>query len=294
MLSKSRLFKVIKENLIFLLVASAAFITDPAITIAKTNPVNPINFTKQLSLSRGDLSPVSTYSVYYSRSDTCTMLVQEMGWNEASCENFENIVLGHIKGIDTLIIEKPNSEGLVKLNDWDAEKSDDKIQAIWDDFVSGSKSQSENLGVDIRPIKWLVYPTVNAEKRYLFYATLIQWGSDRIVNVKASLFDRFGYITFRIVPDNEQISEEELVSLVESTLNSYSPHPQQSYSDFKSGDKIAAAGALGVLASLVGVKYGKAIATGALAVALAFAKKLWFLIFIPFIWVFSKIFRRRS
>ena len=294
MLSKSKFFKVIKENFTFLLVASAAFITDPAIAVAKTNPVNPINFTKQLSMSRGDLSPVSPYSVYLSRSDTCTVLVQEMGWNESSCNNFENIILGHIKGIDTLIIEKPNSEGLVKLDDWDSEKSDDEIEAIWDEFVSGSKSQSENLGIDIRPIKWLVYPTVNAEKRYLFYATLIQWGNDRVVNVKASLFDRFGYITFRIVPDNEQINEEELISLVESTLSSYSPHPQKSYSDFESGDKIATAGALGVLASLVGVKYRKSIATGALAVALAFAKKLWFLIFIPFLWVFSKIFRRGS
>ena len=44
-------------------------------------------------------------------------------------------------------------------------------------------------------------------------------------------------------------------------------------------------GAVGVLAALVGVKYGKAAATGLIAVALLFLKKAWFLLLIPLVFL---------
>jgi len=68
--------------------------------------------------------------------------------------------------------------------------------------------------------------------------------------------------------------------IVDEVTSSYSPSYKQSYFDFKSGDKVAAVGALGVLAGVLGVKYGKAVATGLFALAAVFLKKFWFLIFI--------------
>ena len=60
------------------------------------------------------------------------------------------------------------------------------------------------------------------------------------------------------------------------------------YKDWKSGDKVAAAGIGALLATTLGVKYLK---PGILAVAAVFLKKFWFIIFIPFIWLFNLIFR---
>ena len=56
------------------------------------------------------------------------------------------------------------------------------------------------------------------------------------------------------------------------------------YKDWKAGDKVAAAGIGALLATTLGVKYLK---PGLLAVAAVFLKKFWFIIFLPFIWLFK-------
>ena len=54
------------------------------------------------------------------------------------------------------------------------------------------------------------------------------------------------------------------------------------YKDWKSGDKIAAAGIGALLASTLGIK---AMKPGIIAAALLLLKKFWFIIFLPFIWL---------
>jgi len=208
------------------------------------------------------------------------LVQKEFGWEKESCTEIENIIFRHLPGIDTLVVEKPNSGGYVKFDDWDKSDAKDEIDAIWQQLVEGSKAQSKSLGYNVVPIKWTVYPKLDKQKSYMYYAILMDWNGDPVVNIKASLFDRRGYIPFRIVPIRNDYSQKDLTRIVETTLNSYSPKREQSYFDFRDGDKVAAAGAIGVLATLVGVKYGKAIATGFVAILLVLAKKLWFLVFI--------------
>ena len=67
-------------------------------------------------------------------------------------------------------------------------------------------------------------------------------------------------------------------------LSAYTSAPATSYFDFKDGDKVAVAGAVGVLAALMGVKVAKIAAVGFFAVALALGKKLVFLlVVVPFL-----------
>ena len=47
-----------------------------------------------------------------------------------------------------------------------------------------------------------------------------------------------------------------------------SSKPHAAYTSFESGDKVAAYGGLGILAAVLGVKYGKAAAAGLVAVVL--------------------------
>lgn len=286
--------KAFRDNIIFLMASVIAFSVEPAIVRAQTDPYSPINFTQPLSLLRGSLSPISPNSVYLSHDDSCALVQKEFGWEKESCNFIENIVFGHLPGIDTLIIEKPNSEGYVKFDDWDNDNSKDEINEIWNEVVEGSKEQSTVLGYDVTPVKWAVYPKLDKKKSYMYYAILINWNGELVINAKATLFDRAGYVPFKIVPGKEDISEAELTRIVETTLQSYSPRQEQSYLDFKDGDKVAAAGALGVLATLVGVKYGKTIATGLVAMGLILAKKLWFLIFVPFVFLKNLIFRNKN
>ena len=281
-----------KDNVIFILVATAAFLTEPTIANAQTDPYNPVNFSEPLSLYRGKISPISPDSLYFDDEDRCNILMNEWGW--ASCDGIEAMIIGLAPGIDTVMVETPNSEGFVKLDDWEGADRQDEIDAIWNDFVEGSKEQGKALGESIVPVRWYVYPTLNKEKSYLYYAILIDWEGEKVINAKASLFDRQGYIPLRIIPDSSDLSEAELQRLVEISLNAYQPETQQAYFDFQDGDKVAAVGAIGVLAALVGVKYGKAAATGIIAIALLFLKKAWFVLLLPLIFLKNLIFKKKA
>ena len=117
--------------------------------------------------------------------------------------------------------------------------------------------------------------------------------SSEYLRQKATLFDRSGYVAFAMAPANSELPAIGIRNMVEAVLSGYSPAADQSYFDFRQGDKVAAAGALGVLATLVGVKYGKAIVAGFMVIALALLKKLWFLLFVPLV-VLWKIFTRKK
>jgi uncharacterized membrane-anchored protein len=218
---------------------------------------------------------------------------KEFGWKESQCDEVENIVFSYLPNIDNLIVNKPTSDGFVKFDDWDDRNIDDEIEVIWNSYAEGLASQSAQLGVKITPVDWYVYPTLKKNKGYMYYAVLLDWDGEQTLNVSATLFDRKGFVNFTIVPIDSSIEKRELEKTIDDVLVSYEPTANQSYIDFSSGDKIAAVGAVGVLASLLGVKYGKAAASGLIAILLIFVKKLWFLIFLPFVLI-PKLFRRKK
>ena len=114
---------------------------------------------------------------------------------------------------------------------------------------------------------------------------------------EASFLDRYGYVKFQIIPIVGSVdvdsSDAEFRKLVEEGLSMYKPNIGTSYASYKVGDKVSEYGVLGVLAALAGVKWGKAAATGIFAILLIFAKKLWWVIFIPIIYIFRGIFRKK-
>ena len=254
----------------------------------------PIAFSESTALKRGAYSPSYDGGSYLSDKDACHLAVSTWGWENASCAVVDKIFLMPTPAMDTVIIEKPNSDGYVTFDDWANKDRDKQIGEIWSQLESGLKSQSEKLGVPITADKWFVYPTLNADKQYLYYATKINWNGEPTINVKASKFDRQGYVVFDMVPLDSEMTAEALETNVEEALAMYKPNATMAYSEFSEGDKIAAAGAVGVLATLVGVKFGKAAAVGAFALILAFAKKLWILIFIPLIALKNKIFKKKD
>ncbi|MEM8755626.1 MAG: DUF2167 domain-containing protein, partial [Pseudomonadota bacterium] len=138
---------------------------------------------------------------------------------------------------------------------------------------------------------WLVYPTLDEDRNILYYAFAMNWDGDVVVNLDVSVFDRLGYVEFGVVPLAERPSVEDVRSMAQYVADGYRSGEGQRYADFKEGDLVYEAGAVGVLASLVGVKYGKEIAGGLLATVLAFAKKAWFLFLLPLVWI-GRLFRR--
>ncbi|MEQ9126253.1 MAG: DUF2167 domain-containing protein, partial [Alphaproteobacteria bacterium] len=275
---KSPARRVLRENLVLVLVSVAAFLTQPA--LAQTQPsYSPVNFTDTLKLSRGSLTPISPGGVYLEADDRCRFVQAEYGWSD--CEGIDALVFEPAEDIDTLMARTPTDDGYVSFDDWDREDRDEEIAAIWDGLEEGLKQQGETLGVVIRPIAWAVYPTLNKAKAYMYYAHVIEWDGLRQISVEATLFDRRGYQSFGFVPVGETVSEADIRAMVERTIAAYRSEPGAAYVDFRDGDKVAAVGALGVLATVMGVKYGKGALAGILAAAFLIVKKAWFVLLAP-------------
>ena len=281
----------VKEILVLALASTIPFVSIYAQAETKKEEQPFINFTDPLSLSRGKLNPINPDSLIYPESVARELVTNNWGWS--SCVGLEKLIYSHIVGIGSTVVVTPDSQGYVSFDDWNDGDKDSKIEDIWDALVEDSKEQSKRAGVTIRPIRWVVYPTLNSDKKYLYYAFKVRWGDDEFINIKVSLFDRKGYVPLMIILENPNASEEEIRSFVEQSALSYIPAKYTSYSSFTSGDKIAAVGVIGTLAALVGVKYGKGFFATALAFALLAAKKLWFIIFLPFIYI-GRLFKKKD
>ena len=281
MLSNRFLKTLLRENIIFLVVSFMAFSSGPAILYAQE--VNPYAFIEPLTVSRGRLMPSSQEAIKMPRDEMCELVKTGFGW--AGCEEVDVMVLRYTPQVDTLIIDKPDASGYVKLDDWASDEREEVISDIEDHLRASIEEQGERIGQIITFDGWRVYPTLNTVKNYMYYATDITWDGEPLTNVKAVVFDRYGFITFSIMPVDSNMSETQIVTTINDVLDKYEPNLLEGYSSFVSGDKVAAVGAVGVLASLVGVKYGKAAVTGILVALVLFLKKAAFLLLLPLYWV---------
>lgn len=281
----------LSQNILVLCISVAAFLTEPAILQAQEAKFNTLNFTEPLSLSRGKITPRTQDAEYLTHDESCRFAVNQWGWTPESCPSLENIFFHPVPGTDTVIVSTPNTDGYVSFDDWESD-SKNAIPEIWKNYVEGAKAQGERLHQNISPIKWLVYPTLVKDMNFLYYAVAVDWNGDVTINAKAIMFDRSGYITFSIVPEDGEINGSALEPLITNVLASYQSKPKTTYAEFRSGDKVAAVGAVGVLATALGVKYGKVATVGLFAIALAFLKKgAAMLVLLPLLLI-RRLFRR--
>lgn len=281
LLTKRVLKTVLQENMIFLVVSFLVFSSEPAILYAQGG--DPYSFTEPLTVSRGRLIPSSQEAIKMPQDEMCDLVMKEWGW--AGCDTIDAMVLLFTPQIDTLMIDKPDTSGYVKLDDWNTDEREEVIESIENHLRRSLKAQSDRSGKSITFDGWRVYPTLNNAKKYMYYATDIGWDGERSINVKAVVFDRRGFVAFSIVPIDTNTSESQMVSMINNVLDNYQPNQKEEYTSFVTGDKVAAVGAVGVLATLAGVKYGKGAATGILVVLTLLLKKAWFLLLVPFFWV---------
>lgn len=183
------------------------------------------------------------------------------------------------EGIDSIYYNTPEEIGHVNMDDW-TEDVNSQIDEIWDSYVEGAKAQSERIGYDVVPLRWVLYPTLNKDARVLTYGILLSFGDQEVINLTSVKFTRSGYVVMQVVTDEETLAAGaasfDSVSLYAAAT--YEPGFGFRYADFKDGDKVAAIGAVGVLASVIGVKHGKGWLAAMGGMILLFAKKAWFLL----------------
>jgi uncharacterized membrane-anchored protein len=199
--------------------------------------------------------------------------------------------------IDTLGLMKPNNSGYVEYDDWYKEDKDESIAEIVKLIKQLYKEQGERINEKFEWVKWLVYPTLVKDKNYMYYVYLSRINGEDQPQIQAAVYDKKGYVQIQIVPKNltTTSSESEFRETLELGLNLYTPDIGQRYADYSPGDKVYKYGIIGSLAAISGVTWkgkAKAVAAGIFGMILIFAKKLWWLIFIPFILIFKKLFKK--
>lgn len=279
----------LREQVIFLVVAFVSFSTGPAIATAQE--YNPLPFAEPLSVSRGNVMPSDPDAVYLSDDDICTLATVEWGWSD--CSGMDAMILSQFPDIDITIVDEPDTSGFVEFDDWNSDERQAVIDDIETSLRTGMRAQGERLGIDISFDGWAVYPTLDTDNQMMYYATSSIWDGEPSLNIEATVFDRRGYVRFRIVPWDANPTEAQVKNMIVRTLGQYEPREGEGYASFITGDRVAAVGAVGVLAALAGIQYSKGAATGIIAVALLFLKKAWFLLLLPFFWL-KNLFKRKD
>jgi uncharacterized membrane-anchored protein len=279
--------KIILDNLIFLTAALVPYVSMPAIVAAQERTYTPEVFTETLSLSRGRISPAYEGGAVLNEQDYCALVVEQWGWK--SCASIDAFLLTPVPGVDTVIAMKPNTDGHVSFKDWKSGDLAAQIQAIETELKASVAAQAERRGQPIAFVGWRVYPTLREDLHLMYFASDIDFGGEVSTNIKATLFDRKGYIEFSIVPLASTLSPAAIEAQIHNALAMYKPIEEQGYAAFKSGDKVAAVGAVGVLAGILGVKYGKVATGGLIAMAILLAKKGMIFILLPALWGLARL-----
>ena len=186
------------------------------------------------------------------------------------------------------------NEGYVKLDDWKDVNADKFIKQLRDDSKEGNKIRAENNMPTVERMEWITEPTLNRLKNSVYYALDVYFSDgESSVNASLLLLGRYGYTEVGYTGEPNYFRENKETILTHIVEN-YSFVEEKKYSNFTTGDKVAAAGIGGLLAASLGIKAFKA---GGIAALLLILKKAWFIIFIPFVFAWGwikRLFTRNS
>ncbi|GGX89019.1 hypothetical protein GCM10007160_15440 [Litchfieldella qijiaojingensis] len=184
--------------------------------------------------------------------------------------------------------------GYVKMDDWD-EHIDPKEML---DQIKKSTLESNEIREagypDIFVDDWVEEPYLDEHSATAYWAISGHTGDgNSFVNAKALKLGRHGYTEIVWMGRREQFSSAE--NSLAPSLAAYSYKEGFQYADYIPGaDKMAAVGVGALAYKLITGNAAAKVGAGLLAMLVLFAKKLWFVIFLPFIFLWKKIKSRFS
>ena len=174
-------------------------------------------------------------------------------------------------------ITKPENNGYVKIDDWSDVSPEELIQGLRD----ANTDQGDGLSY-AKQINWIYKPSLDKEKNLVTYSYKVIWNNDSTsMESKNIILGREGYIDQTFV-FGDLSNTRENADLAKSASLDTSFTEGYTYKDYKSGDKIAAAGIGALVATSLGVKAlksgGGAAAAGGILLLL---KKFWWILLAP-------------
>jgi uncharacterized membrane-anchored protein len=167
--------------------------------------------------------------------------------------------------------------GYVKTDDWTDLDPDKFLKEITENYKVSNETREKNGQATVQNVTWKKKPYLDGVYNSVYYALNVTWSDNSsTVEGAALILGREGYTTGKYVAGTNGYQEQMLLNL--SKIHKF--NTAKEYKDWKSGDKVAAAGIGALLATTLGVK---ALKPGIIAAGLLLFKKFWFIIVLPFI-----------
>ena len=169
--------------------------------------------------------------------------------------------------------------GYVKTDDWTDVDPDKFIKEMIENYKASNSTRQQNGQATVKDVTWKKKPYLDGTYNSVYYAFNVTWSDNSsTVEGTAIILGKEGYTTASYVGGTDGYQEQLLLNL--SKIHKF--NTTKEYKDWKSGDKVAAAGIGALLATTLGVK---ALKPGIIAAGLLLFKKFWFIIVLPFIWL---------
>jgi uncharacterized membrane-anchored protein len=178
---------------------------------------------------------------------------------------------------NALVYYQKLGDGFVSVDDWGNVDPDAFIKTIRENTEADNVKRRENGVPPLHVVGWLEKPNLDRKEK------IVRWAIDAIdddqtsnVNSVALILTRDGFEKLTWIGPKEALSRD----LLKTAQTSFRLPVGDQYSDYREGDKVAAYGIAGLVASMLGAKV--ATKFGLLALVAVFAKKLGALIILPF------------
>ena len=177
--------------------------------------------------------------------------------------------------------------GFVDDSDWELLDSDTLLEGLIEGTNDANKERLANNVSPLHVLGWESRPTYDRDKETAYFAVNLNQDGEVMTNSRALKLGRDGFTSITLVGPSQGKLESKSVLMV--GINNHNYDEGYRYSDYEKGNRIADIGLGSLLALTAGSKNGKGVAAGLVATLLFFAKKLWFIIFLPFIFMWNKI-----
>lgn len=105
--------------------------------------------------------------VYVDRETLDEISIRSQGSADPSLEAF-----WATPELDVFLNNEP--VGYVEMDDWD----ELDVDALWESYVEGARAQSEEFGFEIKPLRWIIEPTLDQANATAYYALEVQFGQE--------------------------------------------------------------------------------------------------------------------
>ena len=175
-------------------------------------------------------------------------------------------------------------DGFIKIDDWKDVDTNTMIKEMNDEaktWVEDSKAKNIDY---VTNLSWVMKPELDKQKNMVYYAYKVEWSNDTVtLESKSLVLGRSGHAEITFVTSYKENASLKVISKSnKDKASTFKFESEKTYSEYKTGDKVAAVGIGALLAATLGVK---ALKPGLLITLGILLKKFWFIILLPFIFI---------